>query len=144
MSLVRLIVCTLMAVALSGCALGKKEWPTAVKEDERFGMTVVSASRHDQCLSVVVQVSGAKDLLYRASLQFESVGEGGGCPGCPFVPRDAIHVVRGQESFSLQDEFLSLELCELQPGIEYRFRIAGKSELANIPLVYTDTYAALP
>lgn len=130
-----------VAVFFTGCALGKKEWPSAVKSEDRFNLVILSAARTDECLSVTVAVSGAAHRLYRASILYEQVGgPGGGCEECPFVPRKSKHVVRGQSEFSLQNNTLELGLCNLSPEHNYRFRIAGKSELSTSPIVYTEVY----
>lgn len=135
--------CLLLVVTIffTGCALGKKEWPSAVKSEDRFSLELLSATRTDECLSVTVAVSGAVHRLYRTSILYEQVGgPGGGCEECPFVPRKAKHVVRGQAEFNLKNNIVSLGLCNLSPEHDYRFRIAGKSELSISPIVYTDVY----
>lgn len=141
-------ICTLLAIAqltLSGCALGKKEWPEAQESDDRFALEFLAGERNDNCLILDVAVSGAAHRLYRASIQYESVGgEDGGCEGCPFVPRDAVHFTRNQNNFALNGNDLTLSMCTLEPGVEYRFRVAGKSELPTSPLVYTDVFVTTP
>ncbi|WP_242012253.1 hypothetical protein [Pseudodesulfovibrio cashew] len=143
---IRYFVFSLLALLLvSGCALGKKEWPAARESDDAFELEVIAAQRKDQCLTLQVGVRGAVNRLYRVSIQLERVGgEGGGCPGCPFVPREAVHITRDQQEFSLKGNFLDLSLCTLEPGVPYRFRVAGKSELPTAPLVYTDVFVADP
>lgn len=139
------ITALLVLMLFAGCALGKKEWPASQKSDDMFALSLVAADRTDSCLSIQVGVSGASQRLYRISIQYEQVGgEGGGCIGCPFVPRNAIHVARSQSEFVMNGDVVDLSLCELEPGVEYRFRVAGKSELPTAPLVYTDVYVAEP
>lgn len=128
-----------------GCALGKKEWPSPKESEDRFGLEMLAAERTDNCLLLKIAVTGAADRLYRASIQYETVGgAGGGCDGCPFVPRDAVHFTRDQQDFVLNGNTLTLSLCSLEPGTEYRFRVAGKSELSASPLVYTNVYVTTP
>jgi len=133
-------------VALAGCALGKKEWPAAQKSEDAFNLELTLADRQARCLMVNVAVSGAIERLYSASIQYEVVGdgEGEGCIGCPFIPRDAVHFTRHEKGFYLQGNKLKLSFCGFDPEKEYRFRIAGKSELSTAPLVYTDIFIATP
>ena len=142
-------ICALLLCAqftLFGCALGKKEWPSSQDSEDTFGLELVVGDRQDNCLLLEVAISGAAERLYRASIQYEIVGgdNGGGCEGCPFVPRDAVHFTRDQKDFALNGNNLTLSLCTLEPGTEYRFRVAGKSELPTSPLVYTDVYVTTP
>jgi len=136
------IVALVLAFALVGCALGKKEWPQAQASEDMFTLQVLAAKRTDTCLLLTLQVDGAVNRLYRASIQYEAVGggDGQGCDGCPFVPRDAEHFTRDQAAFDLKGNILKLSLCTLEPGTQYRFRVAGKSELAATPLTYTDVF----
>lgn len=132
--------------ALFGCALGREKWPSAVRSEDDFALSVAKAARQDGCLSVQVMVQGATNRLWRASLLYEPIGsgDGQGCEGCPFVPREASHFTRGQEGFNLDGNVLNLGMCGLEPGVEYRFRVSGKSELPSMPLRYTDVYVAEP
>jgi len=131
---------------LVGCALGRKEWPTPRESDDRFSMKLMEGVRQDNCLLLEVGVTGAGHRLWRASVQYEAVGtdKGQGCDGCPFVPREAVHFTRDNERFDMQGEILKLGICGLDPGVEYRFRVVGKSELAAMPLEQTDVYVAEP
>lgn len=139
-----LLFCALLG--LSACALGKKEWPAPQSSQDRFSLELVVGERQNECLHLEIVVSGAVDRLYRASIQYETVGpaDGEGCAGCPFVPREAIHFTRGQPSFALSGDSLKLDLCSLAPDKQYRFRVAGKSELPASPLVYTDVFITTP
>jgi len=141
-------ICTLLLLAqfaFFGCALGKKEWPAAQDSEDTFALELMAADVQKDCLLIEVGVTGAVNRLYRATIQYENVGgEGGGCIGCPFVPRDAKHFTRNQKEFVLSDNKLSLSLCGLDPAMEYRFRVVGKSALATNPLVYTDVYVTTP
>ncbi|MEF2229556.1 MAG: hypothetical protein V3571_01380 [Pseudodesulfovibrio sp.] len=131
----------LAALLAFGCALGKKEWPIAQESEDTFSLAVAVAERRDDCLLLDVMVSGAVERMYRASIEYESVGdELGGCPGCPFVPRHARHFTRGSGDFRLDGRRLSISLCGLDSAKTYRFRVAGKSELPAAPMVYTDVY----
>lgn len=134
------------AQVLVGCALGRKEWPTPQESEDRFSMRLMEGIRQDGCLLLDVDVGGASHRLWRASVQYEAVGdgEGQGCAGCPFVPREAVHFTRDNEQFDMQGEILKLSICGLEPGVEYRFRVVGKSELAAMPLEQTDVYIAEP
>lgn len=127
---------------LVGCALGKKEWPEAQAGEDAFSLKLIKAERKEQCLLLEVAINGAAHRLYRASIQYEIVGgeDGEGCLGCPFVPRDSVHFTRDQREFMLASKVLKMSLCDLDPSKEYRFRVAGKSELSASPLVYTDVY----
>ncbi|BCS87182.1 hypothetical protein [Pseudodesulfovibrio sediminis] len=131
---------------LGGCALGRKEWPQAVESEDTFKLKIIEGVRQDDCLTLNVGVTGATHRLWRASIQYEAVGsgEGEGCEGCPFVPRDAVHFTRDQHGFTVQDNHMQLSFCGLTPGTEYRFRVVGKSELPTMPLEYTDVYMSLP
>lgn len=141
-----LIIATLLAlVLLSACTMGKKNWPRAEESEDAFSLKVLSAERKDKCLMLQLNVVGAVDRLYRASIQYEEVGgENGGCIDCPFVPREALHLTRNNQDFILDGNTLSLGMCSLEPGVEYRFRVAGKSELPGTPLVFTKVYVAEP
>ncbi len=134
----------LVQFTLLGCALGKKEWPSAVKEEDTFGLELVIGDRQESCLLLELEVTGAAHRLFRASVQYEFIGDDGGCIGCPFVPRNAAHYTRNSNDFKINGNMLSLSLCGLDPDKEYRFRIAGKSELPNSPLVFTDVYVTTP
>ena len=144
------IVCAVLLafvfMMLSGCALGRKEWPSAQKSEDVFALKLMEGVRQDGCLLLQVAVTGASHRLWRASVQYEAVGtdEGQGCAGCPFVARNASHFTRDQEGFDLQGGMLRLTVCGLEPGIEYRFRVAGKSEISVMPIKYTDVYESLP
>ena len=131
---------------LMGCALGKKEWPSAQESEDSFELELIQGDRQDNCLLLVVAVKGAAHRLWRASIQFETVGgnDGDGCTGCPFAPRDAIHFTRDQKGFVLEGKNLKLSICNLEPDKEYRFRVAGKSELSTAPLDYTDVFVTSP
>lgn len=142
-----LIVITLLIpiqFILFGCALGKKEWPSAQKSEDAFKLELIIGDRQENCLLLELEVLGAVDRLHRASIQYEKVGENDGCIGCPFVPREAVHFTRNSNDFRLNNNMLSLSLCSLDPNSEYRFRVVGKSELPNSPLVYTDVYVTTP
>ena len=131
---------------MSGCALGRKEWPSANKSEDSFSLSLIEGVRQEGCLMLQVAVKGAVHRLWRASVLYEAVGsdEGQGCAGCPFVPREAVHFTRDQEGFVMQGNILKLSICGLEPGTEYRFRVSGKSELSTMPLQYTDVYEAAP
>lgn len=132
-------------LALFGCALGKKEWPEARESDDEFKLELVIGDRQDTCLLLELEVLGAVDRIYRASVQYEKVGgDDGGCSGCPFVPREAAHFTRNSDQFQMNGNMLSLSVCNLEPDATYRFRVAGKSELPTSPLVYTDVYITTP
>lgn len=141
-----IILTTLLGLTLlTACTMGKKNWPRAEESEDAFELQVLSAERTDNCLMLQLDVSGAVDRLYRASIQYEEVGgESGGCIDCPFVPRDARHLTRNNQDFILDGNTLSLSICSLEPGQEYRFRVAGKSELPGTPLVFTKVYVAEP
>ena len=140
-----LILITLLALALSACTMGKKNWPRAEESEDAFELKVLSAERKDKCLMLQLNITGAVDRLYRASIQYEEVGgENGGCIDCPFVPRNAQHLTRNNQDFILDGNTLSLGMCALEPGVEYRFRVAVKSELPGTPLVFTKVYVAEP
>lgn len=143
-----IIITTLLFLAqvLLGCALGRKEWPTPQESEDRFSLKLMEGVRQDNCLLLKIAVNGAAHRLWRASIQFESVGtaDGQGCDGCPFVPRDAVSFTRDNDGFVMQGNVLELSLCGLEPGIEYRFRVVGKSELPTMPLENTDVYTSYP
>ena len=132
----------LIALLASGCALGKKEWPNPQQSEDAFTLEVLAAERTDDCLVLKLAVTGAVERLYRASIEYEVVGDGDGegCQGCPFVPRGAKHIARNSSEFDLKGNTLSISLCGLDPQKTYRFRVAGKSELPTNPLVYTGVY----
>jgi len=132
----------LIALLASGCALGKKEWPNPQESEDTFTLAILAAERTDECLLLKLAVSGAVERLYRASIEYEVVGDGDGegCQGCPFVPREAKHVARNSSEFDLKGHTLTLNLCGLNPQKIYRFRVAGKSELSASSLVYTNIY----
>lgn len=142
-----IIILLLFGLAvMSGCALGRKEWPTAQASEDTFTLSLMEGVRQDNCLVLQVAVKGAAQRLWRASVLYEAVGsgEGQGCSGCPFVPREAVHFTRDQKGFGMQGSILKLSICGLEPGTEYRFRVSGKSELPTMPLQYTDVYVAAP
>ncbi|BDQ32690.1 hypothetical protein [Pseudodesulfovibrio portus] len=143
-----LIVATLLFVAqtLLGCALGRKEWPSAQKSEDRFSLELLNGIRQDGCLLLDIAVHGAANRLWRIAIQYESVGseEGQGCSGCPFVPREVKEFTRESGEFNLQGSILKLGLCGLESGVEYRFRVMGTSELPAMPLESTDVYESLP
>lgn len=135
----------LLLLFVSGCALGKKGWPEAEESQDAFSIKVISAERKDKCLMLVLNVTGAAEKLYRASIQYEQVGTvDGGCIECPFVPRSAYHITRELSDFVLENNTLTLSMCGLESGMEYRFRVAGKNELPAMPLVFTKVYVASP
>lgn len=143
------VVTTLLLFALAllaGCALGRKQWPEASRSEDRFTLKLMEGERIDDCLVLQVAVSGAVERLWRASVLYESVGdeEGQGCIGCPFVPREAQHFSRDQEGFDLQGNVLRLSICGLEPGVEYRLQVSGKSEIPTMAMQYTDVYMAEP
>lgn len=141
-SLLLFIVIIMAQFTLLGCALGKKEWPEPQASDDTFSLELIKADRQDACLVLEVAIKGAANRLYRASIQYEVVGgeDGEGCIGCPFVPRDVVHYTRDQREFMLASKILKINLCDLDPARNYRFRVAGKSELPTSPIVYTDVY----
>ncbi|MUM78256.1 hypothetical protein GKC30_11470 [Pseudodesulfovibrio sp. F-1] len=127
---------------LTGCVLGIKEWPQPVKAEDVFTLEVMAAKRTDTCLLLTLSVGGSVERLYRASIQYEAVGDsdGQGCEGCPFVPRKAEHFTRDQNAFELHGATLKLSLCGLNPQTRYRFRVAGKNDLSVLPMVYTEVF----
>lgn len=131
---------------LAGCALGHKQWPEASRSENSFTLKLMDGERVEDCLVLQVAVNGSVDRLWRASVLYEAVGdgEGQGCAGCPFVPRKAQHFTRGQEGFDLAGNILKLSICGLEPGVEYRFKVSGKSEIPTMGLQYTDVYMAEP
>jgi len=138
-----LAVLLLLALpALTGCVLGIKEWPQPIKAEDVFTFEVMAAKRTDTCLLLTLSVGGAVERLYRASIQYEAVGDGEdqGCEGCPFVPRKAAHFTRDQSAFDLHGATLKLSLCGLDPQTRYRFRVAGKNDLSALPMVYTEVF----
>ncbi|WP_419787911.1 hypothetical protein [Pseudodesulfovibrio sp.] len=136
------VLAVLAALFLFGCALGKKEWPEPQKREDTFSLKLAGAEKKDGCLFLDIMVTGAKERLYRASIQYEAVGDGDGegCVGCPFVPRAVKHITRDSSEFKLEGHRLSISLCGLDPYKTYRFRVAGQNELPAVPLVYTDVY----
>lgn len=141
-----IILLLLIFFVISGCALGKKEWPSAVKSEDAFSLELMDGVRQDSCLMLTIAVKGATHRLWRATVQLEAVGgdDGEGCLGCPFVPRSIRVFSRDDKGFALQGSTLRLSICDLEPSKEYRFRVVGKSELSTSPLVFTDTYVASP
>lgn len=141
-----LYLAILCLTLLSGCALGKKEWPSAQESEDSFSLLLIEGIRQENCLMLEIAVNGASHRLWRASVQYEIVGgeDGEGCTGCPFVPRDAVHFTRDNKGFVLEGRNLKLSICSLDPTKEYRFRVAGKSELPSSPIEYTDVYVASP
>lgn len=133
-----------MLTMLFGCTVGRKEWPTAQENQDRFTLRLLSAEVNNTCLFLEVGVDGVAERLYSASIQYETVGEDGGCIGCPFIPRAAKHVPRNQLNFDTTSKTISLNLCGLDPNKEYRFRVTGKSDVSNAPIVYTDVYVTTP
>ncbi len=95
-----------------GCALGRKEWPKASESEDTFKLVLLEGVRQDNCLLLDITVNGAAHRLWRASIQYEAVGdlEGQGCFGCPFVPRDAVHFTRDQKGFVMQGINLKLSI----------------------------------
>ena len=93
--------------------------------------------RQGDCLLFQVAVNAATQRLWRVTIQYEAVGtgEGQGCSGCPFVPRAVKEFTRENSEFNLHGSVLNLSLCGLEPGVEYRFRVVGTSELPAMPLV---------
>jgi hypothetical protein len=145
-SVVSTTLLLLALVVLSGCALGRKQWPEAARSEDRFTLKLMEGERIDDCLVLQVAVSGSVERLWRASVLYEAVGdeEGQGCIGCPFVPRAARHFTRDQDGFDLQGNVLNLSICGLEPGVEYRFQVSGKSEIPTMRMQYTDVYMAEP
>ncbi|EGB13684.1 putative lipoprotein [Pseudodesulfovibrio mercurii] len=145
-SLVATTLLLLCLVLLAGCAMGRKQWPEATRSQDRFTLKLIDGERVDRCLLLRVAVSGSVDRLWRASVLFEAVGDGEdqGCVGCPFVPREAQHFTRGQDGFDLEGNVLRLNICGLEPGVEYRFRVSGKSEIPTMAVQYTDVYMSEP
>lgn len=138
----------LLAMALlliSGCAIGKKEWPSAVPKEDRFSLHVEQGMFEGDCLLLSIRVSGAVNRLWAVNVQYESVGldEGDGCEGCPFMPRTAEYFARGQKGFDLNGNVLSVSVCGLNPDKQYRFRIAGENELSGMDLEYTEVFETL-
>ncbi len=132
----------LITLLTFGCALGKKEWPNPQASEDAFALELVVAERQEDCLLLEIVVTGAVERLYRASIEYEVVGDGDGdgCEGCPFVPRFAKHIARDHSEFNLKANHLKLSLCGLDPQKTYRFRVTGKSELPTNPLVRTDVF----
>lgn len=143
---VQLFVIILLVSIVSGCALGQKEWPSAVRSEDTFAIRVTTADRQAQCLSLTIAISGAVSRLYRASIQYEPVGDegGDGCVGCPFVPREAEHYLKEDGVLAINNNQFTLSFCGFEPDKEYRFRVAAESELPSAPLVYTDIFATQP
>ncbi|MFH1915217.1 MAG: hypothetical protein ABIK45_13200 [Pseudomonadota bacterium] len=138
-----LVVLLVLALpALTGCVLGVKDWPQPVKAEDAFTLEVMAAMKTDTCLLLTLSVGGAVERLYRASIQYEAVGDGDGqgCEGCPFVPRNAEHFTREQGAFDLHGSTLKLSLCGLDPQTRYRFRVAGKNDLPALPIVSTEVF----
>lgn len=144
--IIAFVLFAFMLTAISGCALGRKEWPSAQSGEDAFSLKLIEGVRQDQCLLLEMQVEGAVNRLWRASVQYEAVGSepGQGCDGCPFVARNAVHFMRGQSGFNLDGRNLKLSICGLEPGVEYRFRVSGKNELPTMPMTYSDVYVASP
>ena len=46
--------------ALLGCALGKKEWPSAQKSEDSFSLELIEGVRQDNCLLLEIAVKGAE------------------------------------------------------------------------------------
>jgi len=137
-----LLSAMLVVLFVSGCALGKKEWPEPQRREDDFSLQVAAAEKRDDCLLLELMVVGAKERLYRVSIEYEVVGDGDGegCIGCPFVPRSAKHITRDSSEFRLEGRSLSISLCGLDPNKVYRFRVTGQSELPTVPLVHTAVY----
>ncbi|QJB57719.1 hypothetical protein [Pseudodesulfovibrio sp. zrk46] len=141
---ITIIIPLILLFFFSGCALGKKEWPSAVESEDTFTLKLMATAVQNNCIFMKVVVDGASHRLYRATIQYEYVGDGGGCVGCPFVPRDVVHFTRNQTEFDMSGNTLSLSLCGIDQDKEYRFRVAGKSELPASPIEYTDVYVTTP
>lgn len=144
--LLPLVILTLFAALLAGCALGNKAWPNPVKEQDRFSILVVSGERSGPCLTIVVRVVGAMHRFSEAGVQLEPVGslEGQGCNGCPFMPRSAEFIKRGDQNFQISGDTVTLSICTLDEGVEYRFRVIGKNELNDMGSTFTNVYVAEP
>lgn len=141
------ITILLMALLLlSGCTLGMKDWPRPVDKQDTFSLSLAKGERKDKCLVLSLKVRGAVDKLSHVTIQYEMVGDapGSGCPGCPFMPREAIRISPGDANYNLNGDVLDLTMCELEAGREYRFRIIGVNALTSLPPVATDVFVATP
>ena len=67
-----------------------------------------------------------------------------GVPDVPSCRGRSRSFTRERSEFNLHGSILKLSLCGLEPGVEYRFRVVGTSELPAMPLVSTDVYESLP
>lgn len=140
------IVVMALLMMLSGCAIGQKKWPEAVKKEDRFSLKLVQGSRNGQCMSLILAVEGATNRIESVLVQYEPVGDGpdDGCIGCPFIPRYAELIRPGDDGFTLDGNELSLSFCGLDPDREYRFRVAGVNTLTSQPSATTKVYVVDP
>lgn len=146
MRLIRGFAVFLSVFLLFGCALGKKEWPEAVRKEDRFSLRLLEGSRTGTCLKLVLEVEGASHRLESVLVQYEPVGDGpdDGCIGCPFIPKDAVLLRPGEDGFRLSGSELILSLCSFEADREYRFRVAGVNALSSLPSATTKVYVADP
>lgn len=141
------ILIFLLCLLMGGCALGHKEWPAPEEQEDTFSLSLLSGERRNgTCLFLELKVVGARERLTRVTLQLEPVGDGPGqgCALCPFMPRQAIRISRGEAEFSMNGDILTVSHCELEPETEYRFRVVGANEISSLGYVYTDIYVATP
>jgi hypothetical protein len=123
---------------------GKKEWPEPVQSEDSFTFKTVRAERKAGCLVVEVRVLGAVDNLAALTLQLMEVGEGKGCPGCPFTPTRAEEYIPGTPNLTRIGSAFRITACDLDPDGIYVWRVVGRNQFTNLGDVNSELFSSWP
>lgn len=127
------------AACILGC--GKKEWPSPNVQEEEFTLKYVNSTRAQNCLRLTARVSGEQDNLSAVTLLVQDLGEGADCPTCPFRVSRTFRLSRGDPSLSLEGNTLHLQVCGLESGGDYRFKLVGENIYPEIGKTRTRTFS---
>lgn len=134
----------LVCVLLSACALGFKGWPAPQSAEDQFAWRLVTAQRQGTCLIIEGRLTGAYKNLGSVTAQLEKLGPDGGCVECPFSPDRLADFSRGDVGYQEIGPYVRLRICDIDPALEYKFRIVGHNALRSLPAVQSEVLITSP
>ncbi len=118
-----LLLVTILALATYSC--GRKKWPAPQLEQEVLAWGELSAVRNQQCLQINAELQGKHSNLQAVVLELE--GSKIPCLECPLQPTQRLSFSLGSQQVQKKDHTLSINYCELDPDLYYRFRLLAEN-----------------
>lgn len=122
-----ILLCFLLCAILTTSGCGKKVWPEPRTAEESFSWHNATARLEAGCLEVQSTLKGNIQNLDSVIVEYEPLGEQGGCLSCPFQARGWQELTIASPQLKRQGSRLEMAVCGLDPSLEYRWRLVGRN-----------------